>query len=322
MGATIRERPFQLTEPIDFGAALGDLRLVASAVAHDGALWLLGLEGTPDRYVEHGHFRFPKSVARREQTHVAIRVDERGAVERRVIAGGRRNLHLVQPLPGGRLIVACARCYDEADGSPERNAIILGRDGSVEAEFVIGDAVEDLQATSKGVLWASYFDEGTGTRGRGEFDPVGASGLVAFDGEGNKLFSFDPTATGTDTIVDCYALNVVSSTETWIYFYTEFPLVQLSLEGRPRVWTTAIRGAKAIAVGRGHVLLDSGYDAHDRHVLCRLGDSAIEPVAMFRFIDDMGESLGPAAHGRGTCLHFLRGTRWYCADLRRLLNET
>lgn len=321
MGAMSHEQRIEITDPIDFGAELGDLHLVARAVAHDGALWLLGLEGTPDRHLEHGRFRFPRSAASREQTHVAIRVDERGAVERRAIAVARRNLHHIQPLPGGRLIVACARCYDEADGSPALNAVVVARDGSIETEFVIGDAVADLQATSNGVLWASYFDEGTGMRGRGELDPVGASGLVAFDDKGTKLFSFDPTAAGTDDIVDCYALNVASSTETWIYFYRDFSLVRLSLEGRPRVWTTAIRGARSIAVGRGHVLLDGGHDAHDRHLLCRLGDRTIDPTATFRFTDETGEPLGSAAHGRGASLHFVRGTRWYRADLGTLLNE-
>lgn len=322
MGARGQERAIRLVESIDFGAALGDRSLVASSVAHDGALWLLGLDGM--RYAEQGRFRFPTSAARRDQIHIAVRLDgrERGGVEQRMVLAGRRNLHHVQPMPGGRLLVSCARCYEEADGSPERNAVILGRDGAIEAEMVLGDAIADLQATEEGILWASYFDEGTGTRGAGEFDPVGASGLVAFDRAGNKLFTFDPEAAGTRDIVDCYALNVASSAETWIYFYSELALVRLSLTGPPRAWATGVAGARAIAVGEGHVLLDRGYDANHRYVLCRLGDRALEPVAAFVFIDEAGELLGPAAHGRGPCLHFIRGARWYRAEIGTLLKES
>lgn len=322
MGATGQERAIRLVESIDFGAALGDRPLVASSVAHDGALWLLGLEGIPDRYAEQGRFRFPTSAARRTQIHIAVRVDERGGALQRVVPAGRRNLHHVQPMPGGRLLVSCARCYEEADGSPERNAVILDRDGNIEAELVLGDAIAGLQATEEGILWASYFDEGTGTRGAGEFDPVGASGLVAFDRAGNKLFTFNPQAAGTRDIVDCYALNVASSAETWIYFYSDFALVRLSLTGPPRAWEAGIAGARAIAVGEGHVLLDRGYDANHSYVLCRLGDRALEPVATFVFTDEAGEPLGPAAHGRGPCLHFIRGARWYRAEIGTLLKES
>ena len=81
--------------------------------------------------------------------------------------------------------------------------------------------IEDVQVTESGIIWTSYFDEGV-FGNRGWNDPIGKNGLVAWNGLGEKIYEFLPT-TELGEICDCYALNVISDREVWLYYYTEFP---------------------------------------------------------------------------------------------------
>ena len=86
-------------------------------------------------------------------------------------------------MPGGRFLVAGARCRWRPDG-PDRNAVLYDADGQVVSEHVRGDGIAHVLATSTGQVWAGYFDEGIyGNYGWGRADnqePVGAYGIVRF----------------------------------------------------------------------------------------------------------------------------------------------
>jgi hypothetical protein len=60
----------------------------------------------------------------------------------------------VQPLPGGRILIACARTRGTD------NAEVWAGNGHLEHAGLIGDAIEHLLATPSGAIWAWYFDEG------------------------------------------------------------------------------------------------------------------------------------------------------------------
>jgi hypothetical protein len=125
----------------------------------------------------------------------------------------------VQPMPGGRFLVAGARCRWRP-GGPDRNAVLYDSDGQVVSEHVLGDGIAHVLATSAGQVWAGYFDEGIyGNYGWGLGEgpePVGAYGIVRFSPDLQPAWHYPKyTEVGPwDAISDCYALNV-DDTSTW-----------------------------------------------------------------------------------------------------------
>lgn len=82
-------------------------------------------------------------------------------------------LPLVQPLPGGRLLLVGTRArWTETGG--EHNAQVRAADGSVEMTACLGDGVAAVRTTSDGSIWLTYFDEGIwGSYGwRGGIEPA------------------------------------------------------------------------------------------------------------------------------------------------------
>jgi hypothetical protein len=123
--------------------------------------------------------------------------------------------------------------------------------------------------------------------------PLSQNGLVSLDPEGKPVFRYGdliglatpvPQPSGINYIrfgdlagpvlgdmAHCYALNVCSGKEVWLYYYTEFPLVQL-IEGAIEGWWPApVRGSKGLAVAGGRVLMGGGYDDRDSLFLGDLG---------------------------------------------------
>jgi len=89
----------------------------------------------------------------------------------------------MQPTPGGRFLVAGARCRWRP-GGPDPNAVLYDTGGQPVSAHVLGDGLAHLQATSTGHLWAGYFDEGIygnyGWGRDGTAPPVGAPGIIRF----------------------------------------------------------------------------------------------------------------------------------------------
>jgi hypothetical protein len=226
----------------------------------------------------------------------------------------------VQLLPDGRFVIAGARCRFH-DGIAEPNAVVLGPDGAVQSELILGDCIEDLQTSSGGSIWVSYFDEGIFSRygwaGADTSVPIGSSGLVRFGPDGRVQWEFQPPA-GHDRICDCYALNVVGET-AWVYYHKDFPLVRIEA-GHIRGWSTGVEGAHAVAVAGDRVLLAGGYREHAGRVLVgRLDRDSVDDLV--RVVIDVpgGRSwTSMKAVGRGGTLHLCGDGRWFAADLRML----
>jgi hypothetical protein len=145
----------------------------------------------------------------------------------------------VQPIPGGRFLVAGARCRWRPDG-PDCNAVLYDTDGQVVSEHVLGDGIGHVLATSTGEVWAGYFDEGIyGNYGWGRADseePVGAYGIVRFSSDLEPDWHYPKyTEVGPwDAISDCYALNV-DDTSAWACYYSDFPVVRHGI-GKLVLW--------------------------------------------------------------------------------------
>lgn len=203
----------------------------------------------------------------------------------------------LQPLPHGELLIVDR----VSDGEP--NAFVFDESGDLQREFFLGDGIECVQTAASGRIWASFFDEGIYGKGAPE-------GLICCDASGRRLYSYDYKDAGTGPIDDCHALNVASDSETWIYFYSDFPVVRIRDTGASRmeysVWMGLQNSGHAIAVLDHQVLV--GADSIFEHY--QLGDS--EPLALIRFADETGEPLRPTkTMGRGSQLFFLVGNRCY-----------
>jgi hypothetical protein len=158
----------------------------------------------------------------------------------------------VQPLSGDRWLTVKARVLPK--DAP--NATIWEHGQAVQT-FAVGDGVEDVQTSANDRIWVSYFDEGV--FGSGRFGPAG---LICFDDTGTVLTRYDALADehGLPPIGDCYALNVASERETWLCYYSEFPLVRLCNGQFDRLWhPMPVDFASAFAVDGERVLLPSGH---------------------------------------------------------------
>ena len=139
---------------------------------------------------------------------------------------------------------------------------------------------------------------------------------------GEKLYEFSPAGLGAglDSIVDCYALNVVSDREAWVCYYTDFPLVKITDHEISGVWEQPVGATHAFAVWRDWVLFQGGYDDAHRFFLCEFGRGetlVLRETIVFQ--DAHGADLPRAAcAGRGPFLFLTLGRAVYRVDLRAL----
>lgn len=164
----------------------------------------------------------------------------------------KENLHHVQPLGKDQWLAVRAR--SAGDGDP--NAHMFNANGRLVRSFPAGDGIQDVQTDEAGKIWVSYFDEGV----FGDCK-LSRSGLVCLDGHGRCVFDFfDVPHECVRSMADCYALNVCSSREVWLCYYTDFPLVQLLDHKVGGVWRSfPVAGSPAFAVLGQRTLFSGGY---------------------------------------------------------------
>jgi hypothetical protein len=308
------KRTLRLSSVANLSSVMSGGELVAFNADFDGIVHLVVALKPLDYRIQQPGASFAKIVPDHPQTYRVVAFQEGEAVFEMVIEGERFNVHHVQPVEN-KLLLACARSEYRGTDDFDKNGRVYTRTGEFAGEILLGDGIQDVQATSKGVIWTSYFDEGIfGNYGWDE--PVGASGLVAWSIAGTKLFEFQPTE-GLDTICDCYALNVTSDDEVWCYFYTEFPLVLIRRNKIAAIWNLPLGGSHAFAVADGFALFQGGYKDRDVYQLFALGDNGdVNPVAKLELKDQHGDRmLADRVVGRGNALHLLSGQDLYRVEV-------
>ena len=283
---------------------------VAFDIGPDEQAYLAFAQQPLDYRVERSHGSFVRTRGREPQTYRVLAFSEIGCSLDLTISDEPFNIHSVQPL-GEELLLACARCVYHGSGDFDRNGRVYSREGVFRREILLGDGIQSLQTTSTGTIWTSYFDEGV-FGNRGWYDPVGSSGLVSWNSGGGKESEFQPGG-GLDQICDCYALNVASDRDVWLYYYTSFPLVHMRDRTVRGVWKVPIAGSHHLVVGHGYVLMDGGYDDRNAFWLLKLwGKDNVEAIARLEFSGFQGEELGSGfAAGRGNTLYFQNGQHLY-----------
>lgn len=301
--------------------AVGEHTVVTFNVGPAGEVYvLLAVHVLDYRTESNGFASFAKIVPESPQ-HYRVLVFRQGELELDLpIHGERFNIHLIQPL-GDDLLLVCARSRYRRDGDFDLNARVYSRDGRFLREFLLGDGVETIQTTSRGDIWASYFDEGV-FGNYGWHTPVGEAGLVAWNEAGEKTYEYDP-AGPADAIADCYALNVSGDDDVWCCYYMDFPLVHLHKRRIAATWTVPVAGSHAFAVTHNHVLFAGGYENANALHLVRLGrDGKSTLVGTFSLMGQDGEALALGqAVGRGAVLYVLSGATVHEVDLNAVIAQ-
>lgn len=231
-----------------------------------------------------------------------------------LILSNKFNITEVQPL-GDDIMLVCPRCQRKSDNEIERNARIFGRDGRLKRAFVLGDGIEHVQTAADGTIWVSYFDEGIfGNYGWDE--PLGASGLVHWSANGERLGQFEPEQ-GLDCMADCYAMTLDAADDVWCCYYTEFPLVQLRKGRVFGVWEVPVRGSNWLAVKPPYVLFLGNYDDEQEFKLLKLLDGdKTTVVGSYQVCSTKEEPLKiDRVATRGAKIHLISGHHEYAVDV-------
>ena len=111
-------------------------------------------------------------------------------------------------------------------------------------------------------------------------------------------------------ISDCYALNVFSENEVYIYFYTEFFLLKILNKQIDRYWKFPIIGSDTIVISGNKVLSDGGYDKRQDFILFEV-NKKIKKLKKYRFITEKGELLSSVCHSQKDKLFFWNDNKLY-----------
>ncbi len=188
-----------------------DLNFVAGQVARVGNLLFIESD-----QLELDFFERPVA-----KTNWSIKIIKDGHIETIEL----KNLPLIPTevdiFSDGTVLIVQSRCLKDGN-DVERNARRYNPNGQLVDAFTLGDGIQQVQIDESDTIWVSYFDEGI----FGNFgwdDPLGSDGVVAYTIHGKRLWGASNFG-----IVDCYALNVVSSQEVYFYYYDDFYLVKLN----------------------------------------------------------------------------------------------
>ncbi|HEX8464850.1 MAG TPA: hypothetical protein VF627_09565 [Abditibacterium sp.] len=214
-----------------------------------------------------------------------------------------------QAMKNDEFLCVASRCHRQ-----EKNALVFNHDGVLQRSWHVGDGVEDVQVAPNGAIWVSYFDEGV----FGD-TPISNQGLNCFDSEGNRKFGFLNDTTGAAVeIVDCYALNVASNRDTWLLFYTGFPLVHLREQKVHAIYqaTPEMIGCHAFAICDSRRLFTGGYHFKNR-IFWR--DEASKRQVELEVTDQNGDELSwNHACGRGGDLFLCNGPKVWMLSLNEI----
>jgi hypothetical protein len=295
-------KPIVARHLFHFRDVVGDRHIITTTVGPDLNPVVLSLGKTPDYRVEKSGASFAKKKANRPndfRIHHFLE-DQWFTVD---IEATNENFHAVQPLGTDQwLLVRC-----RADTSADRNAHVVDSYGRIEHSFHAGDGINDVQVTADSKIWCSFFDEGVFSD-----NELGQNGLICLDIQGNKLFDYGLISAKTSSIVDCYALNVSGNHETWLYYYTDFPLVQITdfqLKWSARM---PVSGSHAFAVNGELALFFGSYKEKQRLIEVDLSTRRLRKL--FAVTDDGSKIKVSGAFGRAHHLYLVTEDSLFLVD--------
>jgi hypothetical protein len=215
----------------------------------------------------------------------------------------------------------------------DKNALRFDRSGQLVQEATLGDGIEHIATTPKGLTWVGYFDEGVfGNYGWDNPGPraIGRYGINCFNSN-LQLIAHAP-----GKIYDCYAMNVAGEAVYACPYSSDWSIRHLDSSGRETTWSNMTRGARHLIVSGNEVALIGGYEGPDRIPVDKLGDERFRARNLpdrvvigrlengnFRVLKTSslklaGERLPSTAMlaSRGHELHALLDQVWYRCELK------
>jgi hypothetical protein len=296
----------------DINHILASEELIDCSIAFNGEILILTLLTPPDFYEEKGHAAFPK-VKSTMKNHYRVYFVSSTHIKCIDINNEKMNYHFIRDLGNRTFLLACSRSLFKSKDNYDLNAHVFDDEGNKLKEFIIGDGVQDIKITRKGVIWTSYFDEGVfGNYGWDE--PIGAVGLRAWDLMGKPVYSYKPSS-DEYFIVDCYALNVSDRSDIWFYFYTDFYIGLISMEEEISYWKPQIEGAQTLLVSDNYLLLDKGYQKRNEYQLFKIEENKMKSISTFKFYSNEGLVLETLYYFYGSKALFFNSNKLYIVDI-------
>ena len=270
-----------LDKVVDYSS---NLHFVAGHITRDGTLLLMESDCKEFDF-------FERPVRKRDWI---IRMVKGESIETVELKNVRLIPTEIDVFTDGTLLIVQSRCLKEGNVI-ERNARRYNRNGQLIEAFTLGDGISHIQIDETDTIWVSYFDEGI----FGNFgweDPVGSAGLNAFTMNGQKLWSIR-----NDGIIDCCALNVVSSKEVYYFYYDDFHLIQLS--DRKEVLRYRVEGEDSLDQ---FIFDQSGIIGQlDTYTLMRyqLNKKTLRKKEKLQLVDTAGKQINGPVFMRGTFLY-------------------
>jgi hypothetical protein len=198
----------------------------------------------------------------------------------------------VQPLKDNWLIV-CRRGNDE-----QENAFVYNDEGHLLKKIQLGDAINDVQTTKEGEIWVGYSDEGVYGS-----DSYGMNGLVCFNENGEPLLQYHDIYKENDleAIDDCYAFNVTTNEDVYVYYYSSFPIVKIKDKKIAHVWSEIpLTGSSGFAIDKDVALFAGTYQHKNSLFLINLSTYEYKEVTPITI--DQTELKYKQIYGRGNKL--------------------
>jgi len=312
---------------LDLAPYLDGFDLISLSVGPRGDLYALAVTTPADyRQTVPSGVTFPKVWTERPHAVRIVRFDGSN-ITQRDIPNQHWNFYHVQPLPDDELLLVVSRSRCFSDDVYDLNAKVFAFNGAFKREFLLGDGIRDVQATTDGRIWVSYLDEGIfGNFGWRE--PVGKPGLILWDRFGSRIFAYSPPP-GFGLyrkMSSCYALNVVSGVETWCYYIDmapsgTFPLISLQDADIASHWESPVHGARGIAIWQNYVLFAGAFRKRDEFSLYELFDAGrIKRRMTFKAMNEDGAALDAnRVAARGSAIFLTHANCAYRIDIRELI---
>lgn len=207
----------------------------------------------------------------------------------------------VQPLPDNEFLLAGRYAYSGPNGK------VFSIEGEFKREFILGYDIGHVQTTGDGHIWTSYQDTGVAANQNlleESFCVIAAN----WDKFGNKVYAHL-------AFLHCYAMNVTSNSDMWLYYHSGFLLVHLRNHKIVNKWQGPIRGSHHVAIWQDYVLFCGSYENRSLCYLYQLhSDQQLTHIADYEIYqeDDWVQT-------RGSQIIVLRGTELYRVDLEDII---
>ncbi len=182
------------------------------------------------------------------------------------VSGAAPRLFQVQELPDQDLLF-----YGMERTRTGTNTYIMNSSGTFTRDLALDRPINQMNTLPNGSFWVAYADQAIFGSG------VGKGGLVKFNADGFVEWSFNSSRKNYDLglISDCEAMNVVSESDIWFWYYTDHHLVHLRNETLVGVWRdldeiSGLHGSTSFALHEMNALFSGGYHAKHQLVMVNL----------------------------------------------------